>query len=116
MACTQVIFPSLSPTSFNHWLKRCLDSETARNEPAAAWVESYRGLLDQWRLFPVRAELDIALNAAQASQPAHQVKPQPYFHRYFPQVFVSCHYCAKSVVSTRFFELLTVLLTVLTVM
>ena len=83
MACTQVIFPALSPAtfrSFNHWLKRCLDSETARNEPAAAWVESYRGLLDQWRLFPVRAELDIALNAAQASQPAHQVKLQPYFH------------------------------------
>ena len=37
-------------------------------------MESYRSLLDQWRLFPVRAELDIALNAAQASsQPAHQV-------------------------------------------
>ena len=55
--------------------KRCLGSETARSEPAAAWVESYRSLLDQWRLFPVRAELDIALNAAQASsQPAHQVE------------------------------------------
>ena len=55
-------------------LQRCLSSETARSEPASAWVESYRSLLDQWRLFPVRAELDIALNAAQASsQPAHQV-------------------------------------------
>lgn len=68
------------------WLVlRCLGSETARSEPASAWVESYRSLLDQWRLFPVRAELDIALNAAQASsQPAHQV-------------YVSCHYCGKSV-------------------
>lgn len=68
------------------WLSlHCLSADTARSEQVAAWVESYRGLLDQWRLFPVRAELDIALTNAQASsQPAHQV-------------YVSCHYCGKSV-------------------
>jgi len=68
------------------WLAvKCLSSDTARGEQVAAWVESYRGLLDQWRLFAVRAQLDIALTAGQAaSHPAHQV-------------YVSCHYCGKSV-------------------
>ena len=39
-----------------------------------SWIESYRTLLDQWGMFSVRAELDIALtNAGCTSQPFQQV-------------------------------------------
>ena len=39
-----------------------------------SWIESYRTLLDQWSMFSVRAELDIALtNAGCNSQPFQQV-------------------------------------------
>ena len=40
-----------------------------------SWIESYRTLLDQWRMFSVRAELDIALTSAGCnSQPFQQVR------------------------------------------
>ncbi|KAL1463656.1 hypothetical protein WDU94_015390 [Cyamophila willieti] len=46
------------------------------------WVNSYRNLLDSWRLWVHRAKLDILLNAS---------KPPPQ------QVFVSCNFCKKSI-------------------
>ena len=43
-------------------------------DQVTSWIESYRTLLDQWRMFSVRAELDIALTSAGCnSQPFQQV-------------------------------------------
>ena len=43
-------------------------------DQGTSWIESYRTLLDQWRMFSVRAELDIALTSAGCnSQPFQQV-------------------------------------------
>lgn len=47
-----------------------------------AWIESYRSLLDGWRLWMQRAKFDIFMNA-------HKIPPQ--------QVFISCSFCGKSI-------------------
>ncbi|XP_065221938.1 GATOR2 complex protein MIOS-B [Planococcus citri] len=47
-----------------------------------SWIESYRSLLDGWRLWIERAKFDIVLNA-------QKVPPQ--------QVFISCNFCGKSI-------------------
>ena len=53
---------------------KVLSLELAKSDQVTAWVESYRTLLDQWNMFSVRAELDIALtNAGCNSQPFQQV-------------------------------------------
>ncbi|KAK7593002.1 hypothetical protein V9T40_007754 [Parthenolecanium corni] len=46
-----------------------------------SWIESYRSLLDSWRLWVHRAKFDILLNV-------NKVPPQ--------QVFISCNFCAKN--------------------
>ena len=53
---------------------KVLSLELAKSDQVTAWIESYRTLLDQWNMFSVRAELDIALtNAGCNSQPFQQV-------------------------------------------
>lgn len=68
----------------------------------SSWIESYRTLLDQWSMFSVRAELDIALtNAGCNSQPFQQVSVTIIVCIInlisCNQVFVCCHYCGKSI-------------------
>ncbi|KAI5709710.1 hypothetical protein M8J76_002037 [Diaphorina citri] len=46
------------------------------------WINSYRNLLDSWRLWVHRAKLDILVNAS---------RPPPQ------QVFISCNFCKKSI-------------------
>ena len=50
-----------------------------------AWVESYRTLLDQWRMFNTRTELDLAITTAGSSSIDSS------------QVFVCCYFCGKSI-------------------
>ncbi|XKL63054.1 hypothetical protein PGB90_005418 [Kerria lacca] len=46
-----------------------------------SWIESYRSLLDSWRLWVQRAKFDILLNH-------NKIPPQ--------QVYISCNFCGKS--------------------
>ena len=68
------------------WMSvRILSVEAANTEQVAAWLESYRTLLDQWALFSVRTELDIAVSSAGCSSLDSS------------QVYVSCYFCGKSI-------------------
>ncbi|KDR16180.1 GATOR complex protein MIOS [Zootermopsis nevadensis] len=49
------------------------------------WIDSYRVLLDAWRLWNQRAHFDILLNACSPNDKAPQ------------QIFVSCNFCGKSI-------------------
>lgn len=46
------------------------------------FIISYREILDQWRMWHIRAKFDIALKA---------VKPPPQ------NVYLSCNYCGKNI-------------------
>lgn len=62
-----------------------LPSPIAQDTRAQEWVESYRQLLDYWRLWKQRALFDIEWFKANPSHKPHQ------------QVFVSCNFCGKAV-------------------
>lgn len=53
------------------------------HEAAQYWINSYRELLDTWRLWTERAEFDVLHNKRAPSQPEQQV-------------YVSCNFCGKS--------------------
>ncbi|CAH0555566.1 unnamed protein product [Brassicogethes aeneus] len=55
------------------------------NETVKLWIESYRNLLDTWKLWHERAQFDIKLALFRP-----QEKPPQ-------QVFVSCNFCGKSI-------------------
>jgi len=68
------------------WLAvRLLSVEAANTEQVAGWLESYRTLLDQWAMFSLRTELDIAVTGAGCTSQDSS------------QVFVCCHFCGKSI-------------------
>ena len=43
---------------------KTLTVELARSEAAQQWINSYKSILDSWRLFKARSELDNAISAA----------------------------------------------------
>ena len=51
------------------------------------WINSYRSLLDSWRLWTQRAKFDVQYYKR---NPSGIEKPPP-------QVYVSCNYCGKSI-------------------
>ena len=68
------------------WLSvRILSVEAANSDQVVAWLDSYRTLLDQWAMFSLRTELDIALTTAGCSSLDTS------------QVFVCCYFCGKSI-------------------
>lgn len=68
------------------WMSvRILSVEAVNSEQVTAWVESYRTLLDQWRMFNTRTELDLAITNAGSSSIDSS------------QVFVCCYFCGKSI-------------------
>ncbi|XP_025204339.1 GATOR complex protein MIOS [Melanaphis sacchari] len=54
------------------------------NTVMMSWINSYREMLNQWRMWHIRAKFDIALKA---------VKPPPQ------NVFLTCNYCGKNICS-----------------
>ncbi|ELU15458.1 hypothetical protein CAPTEDRAFT_157856 [Capitella teleta] len=64
------------------------DPELAHDPRVSTWIDCYRGLLDNWRMWHQRAEFDVFRNSTNA--PHH---PPP------PQVYVSCNFCGKSISS-----------------
>ncbi|XP_050420341.1 GATOR complex protein MIOS isoform X3 [Adelges cooleyi] len=65
---------------------KTIPSEIVHEHPAMMnWINSYREILDQWRMWHIRAKFDIALKA---------VKPPPQ------NVFLSCNYCGKNICPT----------------
>lgn len=72
------------------WLAlRILPSVPLRSDKVNTWLESFRQMLDQWGLFSERAELDMALTAADPTRESCQ------------QVSVVCHFCGKSIGSAK---------------
>lgn len=56
------------------------------------WVESYRNLLDQWRLWHQRAQFDVQWNKVdKGSRPTQHV-------------FISCNFCGKSISTYMFMQ------------
>lgn len=57
------------------------------------WVESYRGLLDQWKLFHFRCQFDIERGQMlQHLVRTGSVQPTEWVER---QLFIRCNYCSK---------------------
>ncbi|XP_046390377.1 GATOR complex protein MIOS-B [Ischnura elegans] len=56
-----------------------------KNQKVQEWLESYRSLLDSWRMWNQRAQFDVALGARNSADKPPQ------------QVFLSCNFCGKSV-------------------
>ncbi|XP_046334805.1 GATOR complex protein MIOS-like [Haliotis rufescens] len=60
----------------------------AQDERIQTWIDSYRKLLDRWRLWHHRAKFDILYHKSDPGQ------------RIPSQVFVGCNFCGKSITST----------------
>ena len=59
---------------------KTLSVELARGEAPQSWITAYKCILDSWRLFKARAELDNAINTAGiASNAEYQVRISPFF-------------------------------------
>lgn len=65
----------------------CLLSQmsTENDKRKDNWLENYRELLDSWRMWHERADLDIFLKSAKTS----------------PQLFITCNFCGKSISAAR---------------
>ncbi|XP_065574465.1 GATOR2 complex protein MIOS-like isoform X2 [Artemia franciscana] len=64
-------------------------ADILENPGTETWIQSYRCLLDEWRLWSYRAQLDVRLNQLNALEKIPQ------------QVFLSCNFCSKSVVPSN---------------
>ncbi|XP_031568130.1 GATOR complex protein MIOS-like [Actinia tenebrosa] len=62
--------------------------EIAKDSRVNTWIQSYRNLLDMWRLWHQRAKLDIHYSLRDNS-----LKPPQ-------QVFVTCNFCGNSILSS----------------
>lgn len=60
------------------------NAELSQDTRIRTWIDSYRALLDSWRLWHQRAEFDVYRNMCENMRPE-------------AQVFVSCNFCGKSV-------------------
>ncbi|XP_048578803.1 GATOR complex protein MIOS isoform X2 [Nematostella vectensis] len=65
-----------------------ISDEVKRDKRVSCWIESYRNLLDTWRMWHQRAQLDIHYTLKDSSQKPPQ------------QVFVSCNFCGNSILTT----------------
>ena len=61
--------------------------EVSKDARMAQWINSYRSLLDSWRLWTQRAKFDVQFYKGHGS--GAEKSPQ--------QVYVSCNFCGKSV-------------------
>lgn len=61
-----------------------LPNEMSKDERVLNWIESYRELLDRWRLWHHRSKFDIIWRASDN-------------FRVISQAFVSCNFCGKSI-------------------
>lgn len=61
--------------------------EVSKDPRMQQWVNSYRSLLDSWRLWTQRAKFDVQFYKG---NPSGAEKPPQ-------QVYVSCNYCGKSI-------------------
>ncbi|XP_056008065.1 GATOR complex protein MIOS-like isoform X2 [Ostrea edulis] len=61
-----------------------LPNEMSKDERVLNWIESYRELLDRWRLWHHRSKFDIIWHASDN-------------FRVISQAFVSCNFCGKSI-------------------
>lgn len=82
---------------FQSYITRSYDVQTAavaiinsnlENDNSIMWIETYRGLLDQWMMWEQRALFDIYQN----SRDNNLIKNQPK-----PQVHVKCSYCGENI-------------------
>ncbi|OQR78313.1 WD repeat-containing protein mio-like [Tropilaelaps mercedesae] len=60
------------------------DPQVLRNERTRRWIECYRGLLNQWRLWTERALFDCAMAPLAGRNVA-------------PQIRVHCNFCRKAI-------------------
>ncbi|XP_058794718.1 GATOR complex protein MIOS-B [Phymastichus coffea] len=63
---------------------RALSPKLLQENQVQIWIESYRGLLDAWKMWNQRAHFDIAMRASVNEKP-----PQ--------QMYISCNFCGKSI-------------------
>ncbi|KAH0544233.1 GATOR complex protein MIOS-B [Cotesia glomerata] len=63
---------------------RALPGKFRQENQVQVWIDSYRGLLDAWKMWNQRAHFDIEMR-----QPTTDKPPQ--------QVFISCNFCGKSI-------------------
>jgi len=82
----------------------CTGMEVEKDARVQHWIDSYRLLLDTWKLWHQRAEFDIYLTTCQSSKRVPQSPVSPYqpetASKPMPQVYVSCNYCSKSVANS----------------
>ncbi|XP_078376457.1 GATOR2 complex protein MIOS-B-like isoform X2 [Oculina patagonica] len=64
-----------------------ISSEVSKDARVSSWIESYRNLLDMWRLWHQRSLFDIHYNLKDSTQKPPQ------------QVFVSCNFCGNSILT-----------------
>ncbi|XP_060067051.1 GATOR complex protein MIOS-A-like [Ylistrum balloti] len=62
--------------------------EMSNNDKVITWIESYRELLDRWKLWHERAEFDIIRHSSDSHSSLRHNRPQAY---------VSCNFCGKSI-------------------
>ncbi|XP_038044878.1 GATOR complex protein MIOS-like [Patiria miniata] len=65
-----------------------LPSELRKDQRVTHWIESYRSLLDTWRLWHQRARFDVYYHQGNVKVPSPQ------------QVFVNCHFCQSAISPT----------------
>ena len=63
--------------------------EVSKDFRMMQWVNSYRSLLDSWRLWTQRAKFDVLYYKGYSTSAVAEKSPQ--------QVYVSCNFCGKSV-------------------
>ncbi|OXU30787.1 hypothetical protein TSAR_008781 [Trichomalopsis sarcophagae] len=63
---------------------RALSPKLLQENQVQIWIESYRNLLDAWKMWNQRAHFDIAMRAS-----ANEKPPQ--------QMYISCNFCGKSI-------------------
>lgn len=63
---------------------RALSPKLLQENQVQVWIDSYRGLLDAWKMWNQRAHFNIAMRLSTNDKP-----PQ--------QVYISCNFCGKSI-------------------
>ncbi|XP_034949422.1 GATOR complex protein MIOS [Chelonus insularis] len=63
---------------------KALPPKLQQDNQVQVWIDSYRGLLDAWKMWNQRAHFDIAMRSSTSEKPAQQV-------------YISCNFCGKSI-------------------
>ncbi|XP_014207535.2 GATOR complex protein MIOS-A [Copidosoma floridanum] len=63
---------------------RALEENLLKEPEVLLWIESYRNLLDSWKMWNQRAHFDIIRGTTKSEKPSHQM-------------YISCHFCGKSI-------------------